>query len=80
MYLVGGFVSLIQHFSKNIFILDEHRSILVPKQNMKGARCDHALHYHNDKIYAIGGMASNGEELESLRTCEAYSISDDQWS
>ena len=56
MYLVGGYVPLIQHFSNNTFILDEHRSILIPRQTMTSARCDHALHYHDDKIYAFGGM------------------------
>ncbi len=31
MYLIGGYVPLIEHFSRNTFVLDEHRSILVPR-------------------------------------------------
>jgi len=29
--LVGGYVPLVDHFSKNTFVLDEHRSLLVPR-------------------------------------------------
>jgi hypothetical protein len=58
MYLVGGYVHLIEHFSKNTFVLDEHRSILVPRQTLQQGRCDHAMHYFADKIYAFGGMAT----------------------
>jgi len=48
---------------------------------MQAARCDHAIHFHGDKIYALGGMSglANGE-LTSLNTCEVYSVSDDKWA
>lgn len=58
MYLVGGYVPLIEHFSKNTFVLDEHRSILVPRNNLLKARCDFALCYQDDKLYALGGMSN----------------------
>lgn len=56
MYLVGGYIPQINHFSKNLFVLDEHRSILVPKRKMLSARTSHALHYYEEKIYAFGGV------------------------
>jgi hypothetical protein len=40
MYLVGGYIPLIKHFSKNMFVLDDHRSVLVPRSKMNEARCD----------------------------------------
>ena len=58
MYLVGGYLPLIDHFSRSTFILDEHRSALVPRSLMFKPRCDHALHYHEERIYALGGISS----------------------
>jgi hypothetical protein len=45
-------------FSRNNFVLDEHRSILVAKRQMEKPRCDHALHFHDGCIYVLGGMNS----------------------
>ena len=44
------------------------------------ARCDHALHYHDDKIYAMGGMNLNGQSLQTLTACEVYSVENDSWT
>ncbi len=80
MYLIGGYIPVIDHFSKNTFVLDEHRSTLVPRQMMINSRCDHALHYFEDKIYALGGMSRTRDQLVSLNSCEVYDIQTDTWS
>lgn len=59
MIITGGYLPLIDSFCKNTFIFDEHRALLVGRKMMKYARADHALHFHQGKIYAIGGTAAN---------------------
>ena len=63
-------------------MLDEHRSILVAKNSMKVGRCDVALHFYENNIYVLGGMAfeKGTRKLQSLSTCEVYNIDDDMWS
>ena len=76
----------LRQFLVNTFILDEHRSNLVPMQSMKNARADHALHNEGDLIYVLGGVSyrdNGGEEtgqLMSLNSCEIYDIKNDEWS
>jgi hypothetical protein len=49
------------------------------------ARADHVVHLFKDNIYAFGGMAyrtdANGGRpfVQSLNTCEFYSISTQKW-
>lgn len=62
MYFTGGYYSLIQHFSKNTFVLDDHRALLVPLNNMKQARSEHAILYFKGKIYVFGGMTSSEDK------------------
>lgn len=70
----------------NTFILDEHRSTLVALQPMKQGRADHALILEGDQIYILGGMsykANGGQasgQVQSLNTCEVYSIEKDVWT
>lgn len=47
---------------------------------MRMARCDHALHYYEDKIYALGGFRRERDQLISLNTCEIYDIQTDTWT
>jgi hypothetical protein len=49
---------LIDFFCKNTFLLDEHRSYLIGRKMMTSARADHGLHYHQGKVYAIGGITA----------------------
>jgi hypothetical protein len=84
MFLIGGYLPPLKSYIKNTFTLDEHRSLLVALQNMNTGRADHALIYFKDSIYAFGGeaMVKNSEslEIESLTSCEVYSIEKDEWS
>lgn len=74
---------MLKVFTKNLFILDEHRSILVPMQMMKYGRADHSVLYFKGNIYVFGGMSFSNDErkaknvLETQNTCEVYSISKD---
>jgi len=82
LYLLGGFLPVINHFSRNTFILDEHRAILLAKKSFLNGRCDHAVHYYDGKIYVLGGMSyedHSNSKLRSLRDCEVYNIEDDLW-
>lgn len=86
-YLFGGFLPLIKSFLRNTFVLDEHRSSLVALQLMKQGRADHGLHMHGDKIYVLGGMgfrtnedgSEHASQVQSLNSCEVYSVQDDKW-
>ena len=44
------------------------------------ARADHALYYHDDKIYALGGMRGRPDLVESLNTMEVYCLEKDKWT
>jgi hypothetical protein len=59
LHLIGGFMPILGVFSRNNFILDEHRSVLVAKRQMERARSDQALHFYDGCIYVLGGMAAN---------------------
>lgn len=48
----------------NTFILDDHRSVLVPLQRMKHPRADHAVLYFKDHIYALGGMSFKDGKIQ----------------
>ena len=83
LYVTGGFLPLLRMFVDNTFILDDHRSTLVPLQRMKKERADHAILYCKDLIYVFGGMSitpQTSSQLQSLTHCEVYSILDDTWS
>ena len=62
LYYTGGYYNVMRLFSKNNFIFDEHRSLLVPLQNMNVGRADHAILYFKGSIYVFGGM--NFKEIE----------------
>ncbi len=50
---------------------------------MKHTRADHAILLFRDHIYVFGGMSfrpGSDSQIQSLTSCEAYSIKDDQWS
>jgi len=53
---------------------------------MNEGRADFAVHLHNGQIFVFGGMAFKPDEkkksklVESLNTCEVYSIADDKWT
>jgi hypothetical protein len=80
LYILGGFLPLINHFSRNVFVLDEHRAQLVPKNSFKTGRCDHAVHLYDGKIYILGGMGyERGNKLASLNDCEIYNVEQDSW-
>lgn len=69
----------------NTFILDDHRTILVPLQRMKHTRADHSIIYQkgSEHIFVLGGMSfkeGSTNAIESLTSCEMYSVKDDQWS
>jgi N-acetylneuraminic acid mutarotase len=49
---------------------------------MKSARADHAVLYYKDQMFVFGGMSlkqGSSTAVESLTSCEVYSIKDDQW-
>ena len=46
---------LIKMHLRNIFILDEYRSTLVPLQVMKHGRSDHVVIYLKNNIFILGG-------------------------
>lgn len=55
--------------------------MLIGRRMMTTARGDHGLHYHQGKIYAIGGITSSSDGgLSSLTACEVYNVEDDSWS
>ena len=82
LYLTGGYQTILKSFLDNTFILDDHRTVLVPLKRMKFARADHAVLYFKDQMYVFGGMSfkkGSTTAIESLTSCEVYSIKDDQW-
>ena len=66
---------MLNMYSDNTFILDEHRSTMVALSKMTVNRADHALLYFKNHIYAFGGVNQTG----ALRKCEQYSIQEDKW-
>jgi hypothetical protein len=87
-YQIGGYLPAINLFTKNNFVLDEHRSQYVALQSMKRGRADHTLLMINaSQIYVFGGMGHHLSDekdsktmVESLNTCEIYSITEDKWT
>ena len=73
----------LRSFVKNLFILDEHRSQLIPLQLMKEGRADHTLLFFKNCIYAIGGMNYAPQSFQgnlcTLNSIERYSIENDEW-
>jgi Kelch motif len=57
LYVTGGYLSTLKIFLDNNFILDDHRSVLVPLQRMKNPRAEHAILLFKDHIYVFGGMS-----------------------
>lgn len=58
LYLTGGYLTALKTFIDNTFILDDHRSMLVPLQRMKNSRSDHAIIYQKSgQIFVFGGMS-----------------------
>ena len=82
-YQLGGYLPAINLFTRNMFVLDEHRSNYVALQNMNKGRADHTvLMTNSNDIYVFGGMAHANnvrKVVESLNSCEVYSIKDDKW-
>ena len=78
--MTGGYLPALKIFLDNNFILDDHRSVLVPLHKMKQARADHAILLFRDHIYVFGGMSfrpASDSHIQSLTSCETYSIKDD---
>ena len=85
LYLTGGYQTLLKFFLDNTFILDDHRSTLVPLQRMKQARADHAILYYRNsaQIFVFGGMAfkdGSSTKIQSLNYCEVYNVKEDTWT
>jgi hypothetical protein len=79
---VGGYYQQLKMFIRNLFILDEYRSTMVPLELLKRGRADHSLLYFKGNIFALGGMSAslqNPEIVESISSCEVYSVERDQW-
>jgi hypothetical protein len=86
LYLTGGYQTLLKAFLDNTFILDDHRSNLVPLQRMKHPRADHAIIYQKSscgQIFVFGGMAfkeGSSSRVQSIASSEMYSLKDDKWT
>ena len=82
LYMTGGYQTTLKTFLDNTFVLDDHRTVMVPLQRMKQSRADHAVLYFKDHMYVFGGMSFKSgsmSDIESLSSCEVYSIKDDSW-
>jgi len=80
LYVTGGFQHLLKVFLNNTFIMDDHRSTLVPLKRMHSERADHGIIYNRGLIYVFGGQAKVQGVPQSLAACEVYSIKDDAWT
>ena len=63
---MGGFVPLINHFSKNTFELDGHRSLMIAKTSFFNGRSDHSLYYNEGKIYVLVSMSYQAGSYSKL--------------
>jgi hypothetical protein len=83
LYLTGGYQTLLKTFLDNTFILDDHRSNVVPLSRMKQPRADHAIIYQKSgHIFVFGGMAlkeGSSSKVCSLGASEMYSVKEDSW-
>ena len=83
--MMGGYNPTNETFLKETWILDEDRSIFKPLNDMFNARADHAVHLFRDNLYVFGGMSYREDGkggrpfVESLNTCEFYSIQSKKW-
>ena len=57
LFVIGGFNPQTKEFLNEAYVLDEHRSILKPLNDMFYPRADHVVHKFKDNIYVLGGMA-----------------------
>ena len=62
VYCIGGYFSDLKIFLKNLFLLDEYRSILVPQTNMKLSRADHGALYVKGNIVVMGGCSEENPD------------------
>lgn len=85
LFMIGGFNSATKEFLNEAYYLDEYRSILKPLNDMFYARADHVVMKFKDNIYVLGGMAYRDEKqggkpfIQSLNTCEFFSIQNKKW-
>lgn len=85
LFMIGGFNQHTKEFLNEAYVLDEYRSQLKPLPDMFYPRADHVVHKFKDNIYAFGGMSYRDEKfggkpfVESLNTCEFFSISAKKW-
>jgi hypothetical protein len=85
VYLVGGYDSQLNTFSKDFYVLDEYRQDLNPLGKLFKERAEHACHFFKGNLFVFGGMAFREEDkggkpfLESLNSCEFYSFQRNMW-
>lgn len=85
LFMIGGYNAANREFLNEAYVLDEYRSLLKPLNNMFFARAEHVVHKFKDNIYVLGGMAYRDEKsggkpfVQSLNTCEFFSISSKKW-
>lgn len=85
LYVLGGYDPVTQEFLNTAYILDEYRSKLNPINDMFYTRAEHVVHQFKDSIFVLGGMSYREEPqggrpyVQSLSSCEFYSISAKKW-
>ena len=85
MFMLGGFNPYTKEFMNEAYVLDEYRSLLKPLDAMFYPRANHVVHLFKDNIYVFGGMSYREEKkggkpfVESLNTCEFFSINAKKW-
>ena len=83
--MIGGYNPITKEFLSESYVLDEYRSLFKPLNGMFYPRSDHVVHQYKDNIYVLGGMAYRNEKnggmpyVQSLNTCEFFSISSKKW-
>jgi len=85
LFMIGGFNTHTKEFLSEAFVLDEYRSLLKPLSDMFYPRACHVVHKFKDSIYVLGGMSYRDEKnggkpfVQSLNTCEFFSITNKKW-
>ena len=85
VFMIGGFHPTTKEFSNEAFVLDEYRQQLKPLNDMFYPRAEHVIHRFKENIYVLGGMSYRTDQnggrpfVQSLNTCEFFSINSKKW-
>lgn len=73
--ITGGLNSCFTNVSGSVYMYNTESNQCSEKDQMMQSRYTHALAYHGNYVYAIGGRSINGV----LESCERYSINMNRW-